>query len=426
MHVTCSTQTGASLVDEAEFLQTLKDTESTIASVLQGRAQDKGSLGWHTVSKAAVGPLLQEAKRVQSLAEEMIVIGIGGSNRGAIAAYEVLKRDLESPTSLYFAGDTLSPLRLEDMLQHIREKSVVLNVIAKDFNTLEPGITFRMAREAMIERYGDSYATRVIVTGSEGEGNLFLLAQQHGYTYLPFPSEIGGRFSVLSEVGLFPLAVAGVDIDTLLDGAMSMEQFLKQCPLAGNPAVRYALYRYLMGKKGIPMESLVVFEPDLLPFTRWWVQLFGETEGKCEQALFPVAFAYSEDLHAVGQYVQEGPKIIMETFLDLHYPRTERTISSSDSVEDGFSYLDGKLFSVLNQTVYQAAMQAHIEAGVPCLELSWDACLGAHTLGSLFYFFMMSAYISSSLLGVNPFNQNGVEQYKKRMYASLGKRGYTK
>jgi len=426
MTITCNVSPASFLVSEGEIHAAIHRQSSLIAAVQRGEAQYSGSLGWLDVKTQNIEELVRVAKHVQSVAEVMIVIGIGGSNRGAVAALEILKRTSTSPTTLYFAGDTLSPTRLADALEVLKTKSVVLNVIAKDFNTVEPGITFRMLRSAMQAKYGCAYAERIIVTGSEGSGQLHELAQKHGYTYLPFPSNIGGRFSVLSPVGLFPLAVAGVDIQNLLDGAYAMQQRIRTGQDENNPAILYAVLRSLMRKKGIILESLVTFEPDLQHFTRWWIQLFAETEGKTDQVLFPVGFSYSEDLHAVGQYVQQGPRILMETFLDLHYNLDNLRIEASKEVVDGFAYLDDKPFSLLNKTVYQAALQAHAHDGVPCIELKSDSALDTESLGGLFYFFLFCAYLSARLLGVNPFDQEGVEQYKRNMYAELGKSGYTK
>ncbi len=426
MTITCNTDPASSLVSGKDIEAAIERHAALIAEVQKGEPQYAGSLGWLDVKARNVDGLIELAMHVNRIAEVMIVIGIGGSNRGAVAALEALKRTVASPTTLYFAGDTLSATRLADALEVVENKSVVLNVIAKDFNTVEPGITFRMLRNAMQAKYGFAYAERIIVTGSKGSGQLYELAVEHGYHYLPFPSDIGGRFSVLSPVGLFPLAVAGLDVRCLLEGACAMQQKVRTMQGGDNPAVRYAVLRSLIRNKGIAVESLVTFEPDLQHFVRWWVQLFAETEGKTDSVLFPVGFSYSEDLHAVGQYVQQGPRILLETYLDIHYAETNCVIKESCDVEDGFSYLDNKPFSLLNKTVYRAALQAHARDSVPCIELIVDKSLDADALGGLFYFFLFSAYLSARLLCVNPFNQEGVEQYKRNMYAELGKPGYTK
>ena len=424
MNITCNTKPAVSHVSEQEINTYLHHKKHIIESVQRGLAQDKGSLGWFTVEQSCSKELHEIAAKVQGMAEVMIVIGIGGSNRAAIAALEALKRTVNSPTTLYFAGDSMSTTRLQDALHLVRTKSVVLNVIAKDFNTVEPGIWFRMLRKAMQQKYGPSYNERIVAIGSRGEGQLYELAKLHGYAYLPFPKEIGGRFSALSPVGLFPMAVAGLDVEKMLEGARHMEKHLKATPIEENPAVRYAVLRNIIREKGIQIEGLVFFEPDLCALTRWWIQLFAESEGKTDNVLFPVGFSYSEDLHAVGQYVQEGPRVILETFLNLGYKTEELLIDPSQDVLDGFSYLDDKPFTVLNESVYRSALKAHSDDGVPCCELTLDSHIDEKTMGSLFWFFLFSAYLSATLLGVIPFDQEGVESYKKNMYAELGKKGF--
>lgn len=423
MHITCTTQRAASHLSEEAMQAYLHNNKGLIESVKTGLEQDRASLGWFTVDQGCSADLHTLAAKVQSMATVMIVIGIGGSNRAAIAALKALKRRSTSPTTLYFAGDSLSTTQLQDALHLVETNSVVLNIIAKDFNTVEPGIWFRVLRSAMQKKYGSRYSERIVATGSKGPGQLYELAKLHGYAFLPFPQDVGGRFSALTPVGLFPMAVAGLDVEKILEGARKQEQACKKTPIVENAAVRYAALRNLVREKGIQIESLVFFEPDLFAFSRWWIQLFAESEGKTDHVLFPVGFSYSEDLHAVGQYVQEGPRIILETFLRLDYQTEKLIIEPSEEVIDGFSYLDDKPFSVLNESVYRSALKAHSEAGVPCCELVFSRALDEQTMGSLFWFFLFSAYLSATLLGVNPFDQNGVEEYKKNMYAELGKQG---
>ncbi|HKL59880.1 MAG TPA: hypothetical protein VJ863_08280 [Sphaerochaeta sp.] len=423
MNIKCNTKRAVSHVSEEDLQTYLLGNKSLIESVQAGLEQDKASLGWFTVPQECSPELQALAAKVQNMAEVMIVIGIGGSNRAAIAALDALRRTADSPTTLYFAGDSLSTARLQDALHLVRTKSVVLNVIAKDFNTVEPGIWFRMLRSAMKEKYGPRYNERVVAIGSEGPGQLYELSKLHRYAYLPFPKDIGGRFSALSPVGLFPMAVAGLDVEKILDGAREQEKRCKEAPYNENSAVRYASLRNIIRKRGIQVESLVFFEPDLLALSRWWIQLFAESEGKTDIVLFPVGFSYSEDLHAVGQYVQEGPRVILETFLHVNYQTEELQIEPSEDVEDGFSYLDGKPFSALNESVYRSSLKAHSDDGVPCCELTTDSPLNEQSLGSLFWFFLFSAYLSATMLGVVPFDQDGVESYKKNMYAELGKKG---
>ncbi len=398
-----------------------------IGPVLAGPARDAGMLGWLAVGEAmpepALAALRDEAARARELADTLVLVGIGGSNRGALAAIGALGRRVASPARVVCAGDSLSASALREVLATARRESVVLDVVAKDFNTLEPGIAFRLLREAMIERHGEACGERILVTGSRGAGQLLELARAQGYRSLEFPASIGGRFSVLSAVGLFPMAFAGLDVGALLEGARDAERALRHASrdsLRENPAVRYAVARNLLAARGFVVEGLAAFEPDLAPFGRWWTQLFAETDGKCGEAVFPTFLAYSEDLHAVGQFVQQGRRCLFETFLGLFHEASELAINPSGKVRDGFEYLDGKPFDLLNRTVREAALEAHSAGGVPCLELSCGE-LREESLGALFYFFMLSAYLSASLLGVNPFTQDGVEGYKRSMYRRLGK-----
>jgi len=412
-------------VSVSETTRCIQSNRATIASAVAATAYADGPIGWFSIDRSAplttVTTILKLAETVRRKADTLIVIGIGGSNRGAVAAINALQRRLSSPVTVLFAGDTLSGSSLEKALHAVRTRSVMLNVIAKDFNTVEPGITFRILRQALQERYGDAYRERVIATGSRSEGQLHPLAMHHGWHFLDFPSDIGGRYSVLSAVGLLPMAVAGVDIEAMLEGARAMERQLKATVLEDNPAVRYAVARRLLVDKGCAIESLVVHEPDLTALARWWVQLFGESEGKTEGVLFPTFFSYSEDLHAIGQFVQQGPKTIVETYLKLFHAPSSIVVKHSHDVRDNFDYMDGKAFDALNQAVYRAALEAHRNDGRPCLELECRSHIDASTLGALFYFFMFSVSISASLLKVNPFDQPGVELYKGNLYAALGK-----
>jgi len=419
-----SEHSGGRLGAEETRLRILAERDA-ITTALKGEAWNDGKLGWFSLAESVPAPelrrILDEAAYVKGTVDTMIVIGIGGSNRGAEAAIHALRPSLRSPTRVVFAGDTMSGAELLDAVETVKNSSVALNVIAKDFNTVEPGIAFRVLRGAMIEKYGSAYSDRIIATGSRGPGQLYELSEKHGWRFLDFPEAIGGRFSVLSAVGLFPMAVAGVDISELIAGARGMEAELKAAEPLSNPAVRYAVDRNILFSKGFGVESLVVFEPDLEPLARWWVQLFAETEGKTESAIFPTCFSYSEDLHAVGQYVQQGRRCVQETFLRLFHDNPGFAIEASEEVSDGFGYLDGKAFDELNHAVYAAALEAHAADGVPCLEI---ACrrIDARCLGELFYFFMFACYISANILGVNPFDQEGVENYKRNMYRLLGKK----
>lgn len=420
--ITCNTASASAYVGEAEIQQAIQANRDLFEAVRRGEKSMRPFLGWYDIEATPLDRIEAEAARVRSLADVMIVIGIGGSNRAAVAAYEALAPKGEG-IALHFSGDSLSERSLEEALSLVRQHSVVLNVIAKDFNTLEPGITFRILRDALKRKYGSSYTTRIVATGSSGAGQLHPLCERWGWSFLPFPADIGGRFSAFSAVSLFPLAVAGIDVRAMARSASSMLSSLRDQDPAANPAVRYAVLRSLVWAKGIRVEALGIFEPALQALGRWWIQLFAESEGKCDHALLPTLFSYSEDLHAVGQYVQQGPRIILETFLDLSYPASGLMIAPSLE-DDGFSYLDGKAFASLNRGVYRAALEAHHRDGVACIELGVDRGLDEVSLASLMAFFLFSAYLSARLVGVHPFTQDGVELYKRNMYAVLGKPGY--
>lgn len=407
----------------------IEERSGLIGSVLSGSYPEGRWLGWLDVDKSASAAILAEISEavahVRKIADVMIVIGIGGSNRGAMAAIKALRPEGGMPTRILWAGDTLSGSRLQEALQTVKTCSTVLNVIAKDFSTVEPGIAFRVLRAAMEEKYGEGARERIVATGSEGAGQLGELSREQGWRFLPFPADIGGRFSVLSAVGLFPMSVAGIDIGNLTEGARAEMSQLGGTIAYANPAVRYAANRNILFREGFTIESLVVFEPDLVPFARWWIQLFAETEGKKQEAVFPTFFCYSEDLHAVGQYVQQGRRCIAETFLGLFRPTPGFAIRGSPNLMDGFDYLNGRPFDDLNGAVYAAALRSHRDGGVPCAEIAaapgLSTALDERTMGALFYFFMYSAYLSAAMIGVDPFTQDGVEGYKRTMYRILGK-----
>lgn len=407
-----------------EILGEIAQRKQDILKVQEGAIGDKNRLGWFSLPNNIdeyLAPIQQTADKILKTATDLIVVGIGGSNRGAMAAIQALRHQISSPVTIHYAGDSLSQKRMEEALQLVEEKNVVINVIAKDFNTLEPGIAFRLLRTALEKKYGKEYNERVFVTGSRGPGQLYQLATTHGYHFLDFPDNFGGRFSVLSAVGLLPMAVAGIDLKRILAGARVAEQYLKTTAPEKNQGVLYAITRNLLFKKHFTIESLVLFEPDLVHLGRWWVQLFAESEGKTPRAIFPVSFMYSEDLHAVGQFVQDGPRCIAETYLKLFHPCDTLIIPESSEVVDGFNYLTGKEFQSLNETVYKAAFDAHKTEGIPCTEFLSTETISPEVIGYCFYYFMFVCYLSSVLIDVNPFDQEGVEAYKRNMYKLLGK-----
>lgn len=377
-----------------------------------------GSLGWLSVQEWAGEDVLHKvetiAQEIRSKADVFVLIGVGGSNNGARAAITALGSN--GPEIIY-AGNSVSPWAVQEALRRCESKSVYINCIAKNFATLEPGVAFRVFRQFLEERYGDEAAGRIVVTGTSG-GLLEELAQEEGWAFLPFPDNIGGRFSVLSPVGLLPMAVAGVDIRSMVQGAEELAlQFRKESP-GENAAFYYAAARNLLYQKGYTMELLAGFDPRLQGFFKWWIQLFAESEGKEGMGILPLAAEYTEELHSLGQYVQEGPPVLFETFLKIESTDLDLAVKP-DRLADKFDYLDGRTFGEINDIAFEATVSAHSQR-LPCLVVP-VVRIDAEHLGKLFYFFLFACYLSGKLLGVNPFNQPGVEEYKVRMFRALGK-----
>ena len=397
------------------------DALSLLRAVQQGEPPYTDTLGWHKSSlwagEAWLDRYLSLSARIREDADAFVVVGVGGSNQAARATITALRDQCSGP-AVFWAGNTLSAYAAEELLKTLEPyRRIYINVIAKNFETLEPGLAFRVLRGLLRSRYPDAWQQHVTVTGTPG-GHLEALSRRHGFSFLPFPVEIGGRFSALSPVGLFPMAVAGLDIRRLAQGAADMERQLKTDQSADNPALRYALLRYRLYRMGYRTELLACFEPRMARFLKWWVQLFGESEGKSGLGLFPAAAGYSEDLHSIGQFVQEGTPLLFESFLTFRKKSNSLSLSS-DEVDDRFAYLDGMSLDKINRAACKATIAAHASV-LPCIEFSLPE-VNEYTFGMLFYFFFFSCYLSGRMLGVNPFDQPGVEDYKTRMFRMLGK-----
>ena len=422
--ITLSFQDRRPVLAPGELEEKLKASASLLAEVVAGEEQYQDSLGWLHVDDYA-GParvdfLLEQAARVRADADAFVVIGIGGSNQASRAAVKAL-RPKDGPAILW-AGNTISACETARLLKELDGyQSVYIDCIAKNFETLEPGISFRVLRRYLEQRYGQAEAAkRIFATGTPGS-TLHQLCIDNGYTFLTFPERIGGRYSVGSDVGLFPMAVAGVDVKALVQGMRDMRDQLHAAPAGENLALRYACLRKWMLEQGLSLEMLAFFEPRLDYFAKWWIQLFAESEGKDGTGLYPVVSSNSEDLHSIGQFIQQGSPILFETFVTVRARDASVVLPATDK-KDYFDYLTGRDFWDINDTARRATMRAHSEGGIPCLELSIPA-IDAHTLGELFYFFLFSCYLSCKLVGVNPFNQPGVESYKGYMFKNLGKPG---
>lgn len=400
---------------QEEFSAMMEETRSVLNDI-RNSADFRDSLGWMNprkwASEEAIERLLHLSDGITEEDAVLVLIGVGGSNNGARSAIKALKGDRE----VFYAGNNLSADYLLDLLQSLSHRPVYINIIAKNFETLEPGLSFRIFRQYLEERYGADYSSRVFVTGTAGS-QLHELCKIHGYTFLFFPDDIGGRFSVLSDVGLFPMAFAGIDIRSMVNGAQDMSKEIDTVENHGT--LVYSASRNLLHRKGYCLEMLISFEPRLDYLGKWWIQLFAESEGKDGKGIFPVTSSYSEDLHSVGQYIQDGRKMIIETFLQVEDPGRDLNHLSL-GVRDGFDYLDGKSLQEINKAAFDATVAAHHEEGIPEIFITLPR-IDAYHLGQLFYFFMMSVYISGRLLGINPFDQPGVESYKRHMFRNLGK-----
>ena len=374
------------------------------------------------------------AAKIQSDSDVLIVIGIGGSYLGARAVIESLtncfnnmlpakKRKL--PMVVY-AGNNLSPNYLNDLLNLIGERDISINVISKSGTTTEPAIAFRVLREAIETKYGVEEAKkRIYVTTDKKRGALKGLADEENYETFVIPDNVGGRFSVLTAVGLLPIATAGINIDKLMQGARDAREKYMDPSIKFNDCYKYAVVRNLLYNSGKKVEVLANYEPQLHYFTEWWKQLYGESEGKEGKGIFPAGVDLTTDLHSMGQYIQDGERILMETVLAVEESNSDIVVKEDAENVDGLNYLAGKGLDYINKKAMEGTIEAHVTGNVPNLKISIDK-LDEENLGHLIYFFEKACAMSGLILGVNPFNQPGVEIYKKRMFTLLGKPGYTK
>ena len=417
LRMTLEVQTETLSANEIE--EAVAKNAEKLERVKKGDTKYSDSIGWMDVSTWAGEKWLNRyeelANHVQREADVLVVIGIGGSNQAARAVVDAIGE--KSSVKIVWAGNSISAASVCEAVREVEGKNFYINVIAKNFETLEPGIGFRAMRDCLRRQYGDDYAKRVICTGTKGS-HLDDLCQKHGFEFLPFPDEIGGRFTALSPIGLFPMAVAGFDIRTMAKGAEHMRQRLYADDASTNVALHYATIRNLLYKKGYRMEMLSFFEPRLFRFAKWWMQLFGESEGKDGKGLYPLFGNFSEDLHSIGQFLQDGTNVLFETFLEVRNTAFSYVLQKDD-VDDRFDYLNGKDFDEINRAACEATVLAHSKR-FPCVRLSIDS-INEESFGQLFYFFEFACYVSALILEVNPFDQPGVEAYKQNMFKNLGK-----
>lgn len=401
----------------------------------QGTGAGADFRGWlelgRRTDRQEVARIRAAAQRVRETATAFVVVGIGGSYLGARAAIEMLLplyRNELAPERrggprIYFLGNHLSPAVTSELLTLLEQEDVVINVISKSGTTTEPALAFRLLREQLARRYGpEEMRRRILVTTDREKGALRKLATEEGYATFVIPDDVGGRYSVLTPVGLLPMAVAGIDVESVLAGAAAAVEWWTKPEVGNNEAYRYAALRNILARKGRQVELLVNFDPHLHTFGEWWKQLFGESEGKDNKALYPASADFTTDLHSLGQYIQEGARILIETVLHLENQGPDLVIPAETTDIDGLEYLAGRTLGHVNEMAFRGTVEAHVGGGVPVIQLHL-AERSAQLLGQLFFFFEVACAISGYLLGVNPFDQPGVEAYKRNMFRLLGKPG---
>lgn len=414
-----------------------KEKVTKIHNEFNENANDENAfLGWlhlpTNYDKKEFERIKKAAKRINKTSEIFVVIGIGGSYLGARAViqsltntfYNVLDKKKRKAPQILYAGNNMSSDYLQDLIDYIGDKEISINVISKSGTTTEPAIAFRIFREILETKYGIEEARkRIYVTTDKQKGALRKLAEEEGYETFVIPDNIGGRYSVLTAVGLLPIATAGIDIEKLMKGAAYAEDKYSDGNLKYNDCYKYAVIRNILYKLYKNTEILVNYEPKLHYFTEWWKQLFGESEGKDQLGIFPTGVDFTTDLHSMGQYIQQGRRNLFETVINVIEPKSDIIIKEDEDNIDGLNFLDGKTVSFVNKKAMEGTIEAHVEGDVPNILLNLDR-LDEETIGHLIYFFEKACAMSGKILGVNPFDQPGVEAYKKKMFKLLGKPGY--
>ena len=428
----------------------IKNTGVTQKSIMEYKAQvenihkdlhrrasnEKDFVGWLDLptdyDKEEFKRIKKAAKKIKKESDILVVIGIGGSYLGARAVIEALtgsfdnylpSKKRKNPQVLY-VGNNLSSNYINELIDYIGDKDFSVNVISKSGTTTEPAIAFRIFREILENKYGiDEARSRIYATTDKEKGALKTLAEKEGYEQFVVPDNVGGRYSVLTAVGLLPIAVAGIDIDKLMEGARIAQKRYDDPNLKYNECYQYAVVRNVLYKLYKNTEILTNYEPKMHYFTEWWKQLFGESEGKEQKGILPIGVDNTTDLHSMGQYIQEGRRCLFETVISIENPNSDITINSDDDNLDGLNYLTGKTLDYVNKKAMEGTIKAHVTGDVPNIKITMDK-LDENNLGQLIYFFEKACAMSGCILGVNPFNQPGVEEYKKNMFKLLKKPGY--
>lgn len=409
------------------------ELENKIQAIHQGihtkSAEGAEYLGWadwpSTMKQDFLQDIKETANHIQSTSDVLVVIGIGGSYLGSKAVIEALTTPFKKPNGLevIFAGHLVSGEYLKQLITYLDNKEVTLNIISKSGTTTEPAIAFRFLQQYMENRYGEQATSRIFVTTDENKGALRSLATEKGYRRFVVPDNIGGRYSVFTAVGLLPIAAAGFDIEKLINGAKIAEQEFGVFDTISNSAIRYAVIRKHLYDTGYPLEIMATFNEKLTYVQEWWKQLFGESEGKEGKGIFPASVLYSTDLHSLGQYIQDGKRMLFESFLLVKNVSDDLTVFEAENNGDELNYLSGLTLHEFNMACHEATATAHLDGGVPQITISMEKLDEQH-IGHLLYFYMMACAYSAYLLDINPFNQPGVEDYKNNIFKILKKPGY--
>ena len=422
-------------IDEKMIMKYKKEVEEIHKKMLEKANDEKEFLGWLELptnyDKEEFERIKETAKKIKKNSDVFIVIGIGGSYLGARAVIESLTSSFNNALNkkrkapkIVFAGNNISSTYINDIIDLVHDMDVSINVISKSGTTTEPAIAFRIFRELLEEKYGMQEAKeRIFVTTDRKKGALKKLADEHGYETFVIPDNIGGRYSVLTAVGLLPIAVAGIDIDKLMEGAAFAQEKYMDKNLKYNDCYKYAVVRNILYRINKNTEILVNYEPRLHYIAEWWKQLYGESEGKEQKGILPVGMDFTTDLHSLGQYVQDGRRCLFETVLNIEKVPTDIKIKADEDNADGLNFLSGKTIDFVNKKAMEGTIQAHVSGDVPNIVINMEK-LDEKTIGHLLYFFEKSCAMSAYILGVNPFDQPGVEKYKNNMFKLLGKPGY--
>ncbi len=435
-NVTFDAALASRFVNASEIALIEKQAEAAKAELLSRQGAGNDFLGWIDLpvayDKDEFARIKKAAAKIQSDSDVLIVIGIGGSYLGARAAIEFLRhsfynnvsKEIRKTPEIYYAGNSISATYVKHLIDVIGDRDFSVNIISKSGTTTEPAIAFRVFKELLVKKYGREEANkRIYATTDKARGALKQVANEEGYESFVVPDDVGGRFSVLTAVGLLPIAVSGADLDALMAGAASMRDLCMNSDFSANAALQYAAVRNILYRKGKSVEVLANYEPSLHYVSEWWKQLYGESEGKDQKGIFPASVDLTTDLHSMGQFIQDGARIMYETVLNVAKSREEIVLTAEPVDLDGMNYLAGKTVSFVNESAMKGTQLAHVDGGVPNLVVNIPE-QNEFYLGQLFYFFEFACGVSGYMLAVNPFNQPGVESYKKNMFALLGKPGY--